>query len=115
MLDPMALMIASEFGSTGELETSAFQRLSLENERNPFKVEFCPVLITLQAPLLWLGAAGGVVTKLTPGLLDPPCEAVMVAVPAATPVAKPALMLASLLLEEVHVALAVRFCVLLSL
>ena len=52
MLGPMKLMIASEFASTGELEISVFQRLSLANGRNPLRLAPCPVLMAPQA--LWL-------------------------------------------------------------
>src|ERR1700682_1253073 len=51
MLGPMKLMMASEFASTGDPETSLFQRLSVANGRNPLRLAPCPVLIALQA--LW--------------------------------------------------------------
>jgi len=49
---PMKLMIALEFESTGDPETSWFQRLSLPKGRNPLRLAPCPVLIALQA--LWV-------------------------------------------------------------
>ena len=52
MLGPMKLMMASEFASTEDPETSLFQRLSLANGRKPLRLAPCPVLIMLQA--LWL-------------------------------------------------------------
>ena len=52
MVGPMKVMMASEFASTGELEISAFQRLSLAKGRNPLRLAPCPVLMALQA--LWL-------------------------------------------------------------
>jgi hypothetical protein len=52
MLSPMKLMMASELTSTGELEISRFQRLSLAKGRNPLRLAPCPVLMALQA--LWL-------------------------------------------------------------
>ena len=53
-LDPMKLMMASEFGSTGEAEISLFQRLSLLKGRKPLRLAPCPALIALQA--LWIVA-----------------------------------------------------------
>lgn len=61
MLGPMKLMMASELASTGELEISRFQRLSLAKGRKPLRVAPCPVLMALQA--LWL---------LPPDPLPPP-------------------------------------------
>ncbi len=52
MLGPMKLMMAPEFASTGELEMSWFQRLSLAKGRNPLRLAPCPVLMALHA--LWL-------------------------------------------------------------
>ena len=49
---PMKLMMAAEFGSTGEAEISWFQRLSLAKGRKPFRLAPCPVLIAPQA--LWV-------------------------------------------------------------
>ena len=49
---PMKLMIALEFESTGDPETSWFQRLSLPKGRNPLRLAPCPVLIALHA--LWV-------------------------------------------------------------
>ena len=48
----MKLMMALEFGSTGEPEISWFQRLSLPKGRNPFRLALWPVLMALQA--LWV-------------------------------------------------------------
>ncbi len=45
----MKLMMAPEFGSTGEAEISLFQRLSLPKGRKPLRLAPCPVLIALQA------------------------------------------------------------------
>lgn len=52
MPEPMKLMMALEFGSTGELDTSLFHRLAEVNGRNPFKLAPIPVPIALQA-VLW--------------------------------------------------------------
>ena len=57
-------------------------------------------------------SAAGVTVNATPGDVTPPCEAVMVVVPVATPAARPdALIVAVEVLEEFQVALVVRFCV----
>ena len=48
MPEPMKLMIAAEFGSTGAEEMSLFQRLSAGNGTNPFRLALCPRLIPLQ-------------------------------------------------------------------
>ena len=54
--------------------------------------------------------------RTTPTEVTPLCEAVMVVVPAASPEATPeVLMVATEVLEEVHVAEFVRFCVVSSL
>ena len=45
----MKLMIAEEFASTGAVEISLFQRLSLGNGTNPCRLAPCPVDIWLQA------------------------------------------------------------------
>src|ERR1700674_2613436 len=48
MPEPMKLMIAAEFASTGAEEMSLFQRLSAGNGTNPFRLALCPRLIPLQ-------------------------------------------------------------------
>src|SRR5277367_977144 len=48
----MKLMMAFEFGSTGEPEISLFQRLSLLNGTKPLRLPPWPALIALQA--LWV-------------------------------------------------------------
>jgi hypothetical protein len=48
MPEPMKLMVAAEFGSTGAEEMSLFHRLSAGNGTNPFRLELCPRLIPLQ-------------------------------------------------------------------
>jgi len=53
MLAPMKLMITLEFGSTAAVEISVFQGLLLVKGRNPFRFAPCPVLIALQAELLF--------------------------------------------------------------
>lgn len=54
----------------------------------------------------------GVTVKVTPREVTPPCDAVIVVVPATTPVATPfALIVAIGVLEEFQVTLLVKFCV----
>jgi hypothetical protein len=54
----------------------------------------------------------GVTVSVTPGEVIAPCVAVIVVVPAATPVAMPEeLIVAAGVLDEFHVTLFVRFCV----
>jgi hypothetical protein len=48
MLEPMKLMMAAEFASTGADEMSLFQRLSAGNGTNPFRPALWPRLIPLQ-------------------------------------------------------------------
>src|SRR5580693_2480458 len=48
MPEPMKLMIAEEFASTGAEEMSLFHRLSAGNGTNPFRLALCPRLIPLQ-------------------------------------------------------------------
>src|ERR1039458_6368036 len=48
VVDPMKLMIAFEFGSSGALEMLVFQRLLVGKGMNPFKLAPCPRLIRLQ-------------------------------------------------------------------
>src|SRR6266849_4434764 len=48
MPEPMKLIIAEELGSTGAVEISLFQRLSVGNGRNPFSAALWPRLIPLQ-------------------------------------------------------------------
>jgi hypothetical protein len=48
MPEPMKLMIAAEFASTGAEEMSLFQRLSTGKGTNPFRPALCPRLIPLQ-------------------------------------------------------------------
>src|ERR1039457_3303882 len=48
VLDPMKLMIAPEFGSSGALAMFVFQRLLGGKGMNPFKLAPCPRLIRLQ-------------------------------------------------------------------
>src|SRR5580700_10980715 len=48
MPEPMKLMIAAEFASTGAEEMSLFQRLSAGTGTNPFRLALCPRLIPLQ-------------------------------------------------------------------
>jgi hypothetical protein len=52
MAGPMKLIMALELGSTGEVEISLFQRLSLAKGTKPLRLAPCPVLMALQAP--WL-------------------------------------------------------------
>lgn len=54
MLGPMKLIMAAELASTEALEISVFQRLSLANGRNPFRLAPCPALMALHALLLGL-------------------------------------------------------------
>lgn len=57
-------------------------------------------------------SVAGVTESVTPGEVIPLCVAVIVVVPVAKPVAMPAaLMVAVGVLEEVHVTLFVKFCV----
>jgi hypothetical protein len=56
--------------------------------------------------------AAAVTVSVTAGLLTPPADAVMLTEPAATPFARPPLMLASRVFEDVQAAVLVRFCVL---
>ena len=57
-------------------------------------------------------SVAGVTVSVTPGELTPLCDAVMVAVPVATPAARPdALIVAVEVLEEFQVTLFVKFCV----
>src|ERR1039457_2072244 len=48
VVDPMKLMIASEFGSSGALAMFVFQRPLDGKGMNPFKLAPCPKLIRLQ-------------------------------------------------------------------
>jgi hypothetical protein len=57
-------------------------------------------------------STAGVTVSVTPGEVIPPCAAVMVVVPTPTPVATPEeLIVAVGVLEDVHVTLDDRFCV----
>src|SRR5437660_11682107 len=47
----MKLMMLSELGSTGAVETSVFHRLELGNGTKPFRLAPWPTLIPLQVPL----------------------------------------------------------------
>src|SRR5271165_3654419 len=48
VVDPMKLMYASEFGSTGALAIFWFQRLSAGNGTNPFRLAPMPRAMPLQ-------------------------------------------------------------------
>src|ERR1022692_4360792 len=48
VVDPMKVMIVSEFGSSGALAMFVFQRLLDGKGMNPFKLAPCPRLIRLQ-------------------------------------------------------------------
>lgn len=65
MLGPMKLMIAAEFGSTGAFEMSVFHKSSDGNGTKPFRLAFCPGVITLQA------GGGG---EFPPPLLEVTCK-----------------------------------------
>jgi hypothetical protein len=61
------------------------------------------------------GHAGAATVRFSPGLVMPLKEAEIVELPAASPVAKPVLLIvATAVLDEFHVTWVVMFCVLLS-
>ena len=59
-------------------------------------------------------STGGITVRVRPGEVTPFDAAVMVVLPAATPVASPALLMVAAGPVAFQVAVAVRFCVLLS-
>ena len=81
--------------------------------RRPASPSLWPPLLPEPPPV----PAEAVTVKVTAGLVMPPEVAEICALPVATAVAAPVLepMVATLEFDEDHTALAVRFCVLLSL
>src|ERR1700730_979987 len=84
MLGPMKLMMASEFASTEDPETSLFQRLSLTNGGKQLRLAPCPVLIALQALCLLLPEPAPLPDPLPP-LPGPPPPGDNVEAPAPPP------------------------------